>query len=187
MTTAQTVISGIVTAPPEQRFTSNNTAVTVFTVQVTQPSRRAGQPDEFFTMKVTCWRQLAEQAMQLQQGQAVLLNGKLMMQTVTTPDGQNRKQFEVEASGIQILPGVPVELNAAAPVQPGQGMPQQPMTPQQPMQQQPMQPAPTHQTAGAAAMTPPQQPMAPAQQARPNSLSDLTSEDFLMSEEEIPF
>ena len=193
MTTAQTVLAGLITSVPEQRFTSNNTAVTVFLLQVAQPARRAGQPDDFFTVKVTCWRQLAELATQLNQGQAVLVQGKLMMQTVTSPDGQNRKQFEVEAASIQQLSSLPTPLvQTGAPMSGGGGQAAPAMQQQAPMPQQPVQQAMPNSAAG---MTPPAQPSMQAQQAAApaqpvaagSGLSDLTSEDFLMTDEEIPF
>jgi single-strand DNA-binding protein len=107
---AKVVISGMVTSEPEKRFTPNNHAVTSFNLSVENPvlSNKPGAVSEPFTIKVTCWRNLAEAVpLQLHQGDAVLAEGRLLINTVQGPDGVQKKVFEVDANSIDKLPGKP--------------------------------------------------------------------------------
>lgn len=169
MTIALAVLTGTIVAAPEKRFTPNNTAVTVFTIEVAQGSKRAGQPEEFAQIRINCWRQLAEEAVNLQVGQTVMAQGKLLLQSFTTQQGVNKKQFELEAFQVLLLPGpaqpllAETQANAAAPA---------------PQRQQ--QAAPQQQQAYAPAKVP------VAAASATSSLSDLASDDFL-TEDDIPF
>jgi single-stranded DNA-binding protein len=170
MTIALAVLTGTVVAAPEKRFTPTNTAVTVFTIEVAQGSKRAGQPEEFAQIRINCWRQLAEEAVNLQVGQTVMAQGKLLLQSFTTQQGVNKKQFELEAFQVLLLPG-----------------PAQPLLAE--TQANASTPAPQRQQQAAPA--PPQQAYAPAKvpvaaASATSSLSDLASDDFL-TEDDIPF
>jgi single-stranded DNA-binding protein len=101
---------GVLHKDPEKRFTPNNVAVTVLVLSVPQYNANKGVANDHFFLKVTCWRNLAEQATQLQAGQTVLVEGKLMMNQFNAPDGTPRKQFELEASQLMLAPGIAVPL-----------------------------------------------------------------------------
>ncbi|MBX2860110.1 MAG: single-stranded DNA-binding protein [Vampirovibrio sp.] len=111
MSLAKIMIDGTLAADPEKRFTPNeNLPVTSFLLTV--PVRQAGNaPAESATVKVTCWRQLADAvAEQLRQGSHVLVEGKLMINGEQTPEGAQTKRFEIEAAAIEILTGAPQPL-----------------------------------------------------------------------------
>jgi len=106
MSLAKISLSGQVVSQPEKRFTPNNTAVVTLELSVDASSQDRGQRSEPFSMKVTCWNRLAEAvAEQLSVGDNVLVEGRLMMQSVQSPEGVAKKLFEIEANTIHKLPG----------------------------------------------------------------------------------
>lgn len=109
MSFAKVVLSGTVASEPEKRFTPNNHAVTSFylSVETMGTGGRQGN-NEPFTVKITCWRNLAEAATtQLQKGDSVLVEGKLLLNSFQTQEGVQKKLFEIEANTIDKLPGRP--------------------------------------------------------------------------------
>jgi single-strand DNA-binding protein len=208
MSLAKAMLVGIIVSDVEKRFTpNNNTAVTSFQLSVQAPGRM-GPPDPSvtFTVQVSCWRQLAEVASeQLAKGDAVMVEGKLMLQSYQTPDGVAKKSYEVEAASVSKLSGLPIPLyippagNGSGAPQSGGGMqPQSYPQAQQPQyaqsqqaypQQQPQQygyAQPQKQAPVAAAQY--GQPMPPQQQVPPNPLmASMSSEEFMMTEDDIPF
>jgi single-strand DNA-binding protein len=110
---AKVVISGTLTSEPEKRFTPNNHAVTNFNLSVENSSgfSRQAANNEPFTVKVTCWRNLAEASVEhLHKGEFVLVEGKLILNSFQGQDGVQKKFFEVEAVSIDKLPGPPVAI-----------------------------------------------------------------------------
>jgi single-strand DNA-binding protein len=106
---AKAVLSGTVVSEPEKRFTPNNHAVTSFylSVETMGAGNRQGN-NEPFTVKITCWRNLAEAATtQLQKGDSILVEGKLLLNSFQTQEGVQKKLFELEANTIDKLPGRP--------------------------------------------------------------------------------
>ncbi len=174
MSFAKVVISGTVSSDPEKRFTPNNYAVTSFNLTVENPviSNKAGAVNEPFTVKVNCWRNLAEAvALQLHKGENVLVEGKLILNSFQAPDGVQKKGFEIDANSIDKIPG-PTEAIVGIG---GDGQ---------------QQSAPAGQSASArsaapayeASYTPPQQTAAPVA----GSTNHFSSED-LLTEDDIPF
>lgn len=107
MSFAKVVLSGEVAQEPEKRFTPNNHVVCSFSIMVPPPVS-VKQDSEPFPVKVTCWRNLAEAASeQLQKGDSVLVEGKLMMNSFQTPEGIQKKIFEIDAAGLEKLSGLP--------------------------------------------------------------------------------
>lgn len=108
MSFAKAVVSGVVVSEPEKRFTPNNHAVTGFFISVDAGAGavRAGGGNEPFQVKVTCWRNLADAvASQVLKGEHVLVEGKLILNTYQTPDGVQKRQYEIEAVSISKLSG----------------------------------------------------------------------------------
>jgi single-strand DNA-binding protein len=109
MSFAKVVLSGTVTSEPEKRFTPNNHAVTSFYLSVEtmgNTNRQGG--NEPFSVKITCWRNLAEAATtQIAKGDSILVEGKLLLNSFQTPEGVQKKLFEIEANTIDKLPGKP--------------------------------------------------------------------------------
>jgi single stranded DNA-binding protein len=170
MSFAKVVLAGTLTQQAELRSTTNNTSVAVLQLQVPQALRAQGQAPAAATLRVTCWRGLAEQAAQLQVGQAVLVEGRLQIYTQPPqPDGVQKKSFEVDANSLYLLPAVPQQVMVAT--ERGQAGPPAPRPQQAP-------PAYAPQTPPAAAAPQPV-PASPA-------LSDLSPDEFL-SEDDIPF
>jgi single-strand DNA-binding protein len=97
MTIAKTTLSGIIVTDPEKRFTPNNHAVTNFDIQV-NPAHRNDTP---FTVRITCWRGLAEIAAgTLQKGMPVVVEGRLQVSQYDAPGGISRRYYEIDASHI---------------------------------------------------------------------------------------
>lgn len=116
MSFAKVTISGTVASEPEKRFTPNNHAVTSFylSVESTGNANRQGG-NEPYSVKITCWRNLAEAAVnQLHKGDSILVEGKLLMNSFQTQEGVQKKLFEIEANTIDKLPGRPEPLAVAA-------------------------------------------------------------------------
>ncbi len=106
MSFAKVVLSGEIISEPEKRFTPNNHAVTSFTILVDNTGGKEAEP---FQVRVTCWRNLAEAAAeQLQKGEFIAVDGKLIM---SSPPGQDaaaaKKGFEVEAISVEKLGSKP--------------------------------------------------------------------------------
>lgn len=108
MSFSKALISGTILSDPEKRFTANNHAVTSFNISTTNPNFRSEQP---IIVKITCWRNMADAAAeQLQKGEEILVEGRLMINSFQTQEGVQKRNFEVEAAGISKLPGRPQSL-----------------------------------------------------------------------------
>lgn len=120
MSLAKVILSGTVVSDPERRFTPNqNVAVTTFNMSVQAPTRgmAGAAANEAFTVKVTCWRQLAEAVGEnIRKGDEVLVEGKLMINSYTTPEGVAKKGYEIDLASIDKISGQlePVLVAAAA-------------------------------------------------------------------------
>jgi len=122
MSFAKATLSGTVTSDPEKRFTPNNHAVTSFTLSAESVSNRPGAANEPLQVKITCWRGLADAVeTQLQKGDNVLVEGKLLMNSFQTQEGVQKKLFEIEAVSIDKLPGRPEPLLVASEAQQSSG------------------------------------------------------------------
>ncbi len=138
MTFARATLSGTVASQPEKRFTQNNTAVTSFMLEITPPPR-GNAPSNPYQVKITCWARLAETVAEtVQHGQTVLVEGRLQAVTETTPDGTNKKSFEIEAGQVSIVTGQLQDVVAAAAMggntaAPAPAQPQQAAQPQMAM------------------------------------------------------
>jgi len=116
---AKIVVSGEVVGEPEKRFTPNNHPVATFNLKVENASV-GSKPSEPFFVRVTCWRNLADAVSnQVEKGQHVLVEGRLMLNSYQAQDGTQKKSFEVEASSLDKLSGpsetlVPVSAAAGA-------------------------------------------------------------------------
>ena len=109
MTFAKATLNGTLVADPEKRFTSSNHAVTTLTLSVENAGgfTKSGNNTPFL-IKVTCWRNVAEAAVEhLRKDDEVLVDGKLMMNSYQAQDGLQKKSFELEATSVEKLPGKP--------------------------------------------------------------------------------
>jgi single-strand DNA-binding protein len=99
--TTLTVI-GNLTAAPELRFTPSGIAVANLTVASTpryfdKQAQQWADGDTLF-MRVTVWRQLAENAAEsLSRGDRVIVSGRLRQKTYETAEGDKRTNLELHA------------------------------------------------------------------------------------------
>jgi len=116
MSFAKIVLSGTVVSEPEKRFTPNNHAVTNFYLSIENPGRLNKGQEAEFQVKVNCWRNLAEAVeMQIHKGDIVLVEGKLTLNSYQTPEGVQKKSFEIDANTIDKIPGLIEPVLVAAP------------------------------------------------------------------------
>ncbi|MDX1917660.1 MAG: single-stranded DNA-binding protein [Candidatus Caenarcaniphilales bacterium] len=94
-------LSGKITADPVTRYTSENVAVTRLELITGQGA----------SLSVACWGNLAEVAKTLRAGDLVLTSGTLQTSSYKTTTGQNRKDIELKANDLYLLPGEPRNLN----------------------------------------------------------------------------
>jgi single-strand DNA-binding protein len=105
---AKVILSGEVVQEPEKRFTPNDHVVCSFNMMVPDPGSLSGKQNEPFLVKVTCWRNLAEAASeQLNKGDAILVEGKLIINSFQTPEGVQKKLFEIDAANLEKLSALP--------------------------------------------------------------------------------
>lgn len=175
MSFAKVSLSGTVASEPEKRFTPNNHAVTSFYLSVENmgSSNRQGA-NEPFSVKITCWRNLAEAVVtQLHKGDSILVEGKLLINSFQTQEGVQKKLFEIEANTIDKLPGRPEPIMVASGTS-GEAPP-----------------ASTGFEAGARTATPAYEssytaPSGAVSGAAPSGSGHFSSED-LLTEDDIPF
>jgi len=166
---AKATLSGTLIADPEKRFTPNDHVVTTLTVSVENPGFSKAGPQEPFLLKVVCWRNLAEAvAERLCSGDCILVEGKLMLNSYQTQDGIQKKAFELEASTVEKLNGLPENLgpSASGGAMASNGVPQPAAAPQ-------------------AARMP--APVAAAPASKPASGGGFFSSEDLLTENDIPF
>jgi single-strand DNA-binding protein len=99
------VLMGEIVKAPELRFTQDGqTAIAEMTVQF--PAIRAEDPME--TVKVVSWGNMAQQVQeQYQQGDQIVVEGRLTMSSIDRPEGFKERVAEITASRIH-----PMSMNA---------------------------------------------------------------------------
>lgn len=96
------MLIGRLTADPELRHTSNNTAVTSFTLAINRRFQKAGEPQVADFIDIVCWRNNAEFASKyFKKGQSVFVSGSLQVRTWKDKEEKNRKSVEVIADEVQ--------------------------------------------------------------------------------------
>jgi single-strand DNA-binding protein len=104
MATDNTVtLIGNLTDDPELRVTANGAAVADFRLAVTPRVRQGDQwtDGEASFFRITCWRQLAENATEtLTKGARAIVIGRLLMRSWETDEGERRSLVEVEADEV---------------------------------------------------------------------------------------
>ncbi|BAY46460.1 single-strand binding protein/primosomal replication protein n [Scytonema sp. HK-05] len=97
---------------PQLRFTADNLEVTEMLVQFSSP--REGEPPG--TLKVVGWGNLAKEIQQnYHQGDRVLLEGRLSMNTIERPEGFKEKRAELTVQKIHSL-GTAINTSSSASV-----------------------------------------------------------------------
>jgi single-stranded DNA-binding protein len=179
MSFARVTLTGTLLQAPEKRFTPNNAAVTTLQIAVPVPAK-GQQAASQLVVKIVCWRALADAVLVLQPGHVVHVEGRLQLNTVTTPEGVQKKLFEVDAQTVHVLPGLPtlIEVAVGGTTQQQAGGYAGGVAPQ-------AQPAPP-QYAPTATAPMPVAAAGVATQSPQVNLTDLSADDFL-TEDDIPF
>ena len=92
------LIQAVINSVPQMRYTKENkTPIAEMTVNF----KGLRNEDPYRELKVTGWGSIAQEMVeQLQEGQNVVLEGRLRMNSVTRKDGTKEKQAELTASKI---------------------------------------------------------------------------------------
>lgn len=104
------VLTGRLTANPELRFTTNNTAVTSFTLAVDRNFKNESGNKEADFINIVAWNKKAELIHQyVQKGDLIGVIGRLQVRTYQNERGENRRVTEVILEEIEFLKSKPKE------------------------------------------------------------------------------
>jgi len=98
MTLARATLSGIVYRAPEKRFTSNNTPLAGFTLNI-------NTEDETLIRVIAMGNLANDIEANLQKGDKVVVEGKLQTNTLKAEDGSEKKVVELMMSSFEKLNG----------------------------------------------------------------------------------
>ena len=107
MSVAKSVVTGTVYRTPEKRFTQNNIAVSAFVLNI-------GERNEILIRVVSRRNSLDEIVSSLTKGDRVLVEGRLLINTVKTDDGAVRRIYEIDANAIEKLSGEASAVSASS-------------------------------------------------------------------------
>ncbi len=98
------IITGRLTADPELRHTSNNIAVTSFSVAVTRSYAKAGEERQSDFIDVVAWRGTAEFVSKyFKKGQLIAIEGSIQTRSYEDREGKKRKAVEVVANNVHFI------------------------------------------------------------------------------------
>ena len=97
------ILIGTILGEVDERVTSTGDAYAKFTLKVDRPERNDGMPSQADEIDIVAWRQVAESAKTITNGEAIVVEGRI--QTRTTEDDAGRRKYftEVDAKVIQKL------------------------------------------------------------------------------------
>jgi single-stranded DNA-binding protein len=96
MTLAKATVSGTVYRQPEQRYTQNNIEVWGFTLNI-------DDREETLIRVISKRKALSDVLSEIKVGDRVLVDGKLQVASSKSPEGTDRKYFEIDANDIEKL------------------------------------------------------------------------------------
>ncbi len=98
------VLTGRLVADPELRHTSNDLAVTSFTIAVNRRFARAGEERQTDFIDIVAWRSNAEFVCKyFRKGNLIAIEGSIQTRSYQDKDGNNRKAFEIVANNVQFV------------------------------------------------------------------------------------
>ena len=98
------VLTGRLTADPELRHTSNDLAVTSFTIAVNRRFARPGEERQTDFIDIVAWRSNAEFVCKyFKKGNLIAIEGSIQTRTYQDKEGNNRKAFEIVANNVQFV------------------------------------------------------------------------------------
>ena len=107
------ILMGRLTADPELRHTTSNTAVTSFTLAV---NRRFSQNNETDFIDIVAWSSTAEFVSKyFKKGMQVAVAGRIQTRTWKDKDGNNRRSTEVVADEVHFADSKRTDASDAAP------------------------------------------------------------------------
>ncbi|ADU27935.1 single-stranded DNA-binding protein [Ethanoligenens harbinense] len=94
-------LNGRLTADPELRHTSNDIAVTSFSLAVDRSYSRSSTERQTDFIDIVCWRNTAEFASKyFHKGQLIAVEGSIQTRSYTDRDGNKRRALEVVANNV---------------------------------------------------------------------------------------
>lgn len=94
MSVAKAFVTGVVTKVPEKRFSSNNTAIAGFTINIDKNAETL--------LRVVSFGQLAETvSATISQGDSVAVEGRLQINSFKLPNGKDKRVYEIQASAVE--------------------------------------------------------------------------------------
>lgn len=104
------LLIGRLTATPELRYTTNNTAVTIFTLAVDRNFKNEDGNKEADFINIVAWNKKAELINQyLKKGDKIGIIGRLQVRNYQNDKGENRRITEVVLEEIEFLQSKPKE------------------------------------------------------------------------------
>lgn len=111
------VLTGRLTANPELRYTTNNTAVTTFSIAVDRNFKNEDGNKEADFINIVAWNKKAELIHQyLKKGDRVGIGGRLQVRKYQNERGENRYVTEVVADEVEFLNSKKSGLDEKGPV-----------------------------------------------------------------------
>lgn len=111
------VLTGRLTANPELRYTTSNTAVTSFTLAVDRNFKNENGNKEADFINIVAWNKKAELIHQyLKKGDRVGISGRLQVRKYQNERGENRYVTEVVADEVEFLNSKKSGLDEKSPV-----------------------------------------------------------------------
>lgn len=94
MSLSKAFVTGTVVKAPEKRFTQNDMAIAVFTVNIDKNAQTL--------LRVTAFGQLADTvANTVAVNDTVIVEGRLQVNSYKTPSGKEKRVYEISASAIE--------------------------------------------------------------------------------------
>ena len=111
------VLTGRLTANPELRYTTSNTAVTSFTLAVDRSFKNESGNKEADFINIVAWNKKAELIHQyLKKGDLIGISGRLQVRKYQNERGENRYVTEVVADEVEFLNSKKSGLDEKSPV-----------------------------------------------------------------------
>ena len=96
MSLAKAVVTGVVYRTPEKRYTQNNIAIYSLILNI-------GEQEETLIRVISKRKSLESLLDTVRQGDKVLVDGRLQVATSKYNDGTDKKYFEIDAAGVEVI------------------------------------------------------------------------------------
>lgn len=96
MSLAKAVVTGVVYRTPEKRYTQNNIAIYSLILNI-------GEQEETLIRVISKRKSLESLLDTVRQGDKVLVEGRLQVATSKYNDGSDKKYFEIDAAGVEVI------------------------------------------------------------------------------------